>query len=140
MESLRSPTGGQGRIDGCGDLTMLGSPTTWWGLAARAQTTGEQQNNPRLIQADDSDDFTLYDIDLLNAANFLVVYNGGTGFTAWGVRIKTPDTARNTDGIDPAGAKDVTIADSSIQDGDDGIAVKGGSRPSSDITVKDDHF
>ena len=140
VESVRSPGGSQGRIDGRGDLTMLGSSTTWWGLAAKAQAVGKQQNNPRLIQADSSDNFTLYDIDLVNAANFHVVYNGGTGFTAWGVRIKTPDTARNTDGIDPAGAKDVTIADSYIQDGDDGIAIKGGSQASSNITIKDDHF
>ncbi|MFI2205592.1 glycosyl hydrolase family 28 protein [Streptomyces sp. NPDC020192] len=56
------------------------------------------------------------------------------------MRIKTPATARNTDGIDPAGATDVTIADSSIQDGDDGIAIKGGSKASSNITVRNSHF
>lgn len=140
VEAVRSSSGSQGRIDGRGDQTMLGSSTTWWGLATAAQSAGKNQNNPRLIQANSSDNFTLYDIDLLNAANFHVVYNGGNGFTAWGVRIKTPATARNTDGIDPAGATNVTIADSYIQDGDDGIAIKGGSAASSNITVKDDHF
>jgi polygalacturonase len=56
------------------------------------------------------------------------------------VRIATPATARNTDGIDPAGATDVTIADSWIADGDDGIAIKGGSRASAHITVQGDHL
>ncbi|NUS17942.1 MAG: polygalacturonase [Streptomyces sp.] len=139
IEAVRSGSGGQGRIDGRGDLAMLGTSTTWWGLAAQAKSAGEKQQNPRMIQAGGSDDFTLYDIDLVNAPNFHVYYSGN-GFTAWGVRIKTPATAGNTDGIDPAGATNVTIADSYIQDGDDGIAIKGGSAASSNITIRDSHF
>ena len=139
VEAVRSSSGGQGRIDGRGDLDLLGTSTTWWSLATDAKNKGEKQNNPRMIQANSSDNFTLYDIDLVNSPNFHVYYSGN-GFTAWGVRIKTPATARNTDGIDPAGATDVTIADSYIQDGDDGIAIKGGSAASKNITVKDSHF
>ncbi|WP_158714157.1 glycoside hydrolase family 28 protein [Kitasatospora aureofaciens] len=140
IEAVRAADGSQGRIDGRGDQTVLGTTTSWWQLATDAQKAGSNQNNPRLIQADDSDNFTLYHVDLLNSPNFHVVYNGGDGFTAWGVRIKTPAGARNTDGIDPAGATNVTIADSFIMDGDDGIAIKGGNRPSSNITVTNNHF
>ncbi|MFC1441572.1 glycosyl hydrolase family 28 protein [Streptacidiphilus sp. N1-10] len=140
IEGVQNSSGQQGRIDGRGEDDILGTSTTWWGLATAAQAAGSNQNNPRLVQINSSDNFTLYDIDLLNAANFHVVFNGGDGFTAWGVRIKTPATARNTDGIDPAGATNVTIADSYIQDGDDGIAIKGGSKASSNITVKGNHF
>ncbi|MFE5581362.1 pectinesterase family protein [Kitasatospora sp. NPDC056531] len=140
IEAVRAADGSQGRIDGRGDQTILGTTTSWWQLATDAQQTGSNQNNPRLIQADNSDNFTLYHVDLLNSPNFHVVYNSGNGFTAWGVRIKTPATARNTDGIDPAGATNVTITDSSIMDGDDGIAVKAGNRPSSNITVTNNHF
>ncbi|AUG81952.1 polygalacturonase [Kitasatospora sp. MMS16-BH015] len=140
IEAVRAADGSQGRIDGRGDQSMLGTGTSWWQLATDAQKAGSNQNNPRLIQADNSDNFTLYHVDLLNSANFHVVYNGGNGFTAWGVRIKTPATARNTDGIDPAGATNVTITDSFIMDGDDGIAIKAGSRPSSNITVAGNHF
>ncbi|WP_084713745.1 pectinesterase family protein [Streptacidiphilus rugosus] len=139
IESVRAASGAQGRIDGRGDQTILGGGTTWWGLATAAQKAGENQNNPRLIQAVDSDNFTLYHLDMLNSPNFHVVYQGGTGFTAWGVRIKTPDTARNTDGIDPGGATNVTVNDSYIMTGDDGIAVKGGAA-TRDITVENSHF
>ncbi|MFE9448447.1 glycoside hydrolase family 28 protein [Streptomyces sp. NPDC006739] len=139
VEAVRSGSGGQGRIDGRGDLALLGTSTTWWDLATQAKNQGKKQNNPRMIQADSSDDFTLYDIDLVNSPNFHVYYSGN-GFTAWGVRIKTPATARNTDGIDPAGATNVTIADSYIQDGDDGIAIKGGSAAARNITVENNHF
>ncbi|WP_063752897.1 pectinesterase family protein [Streptomyces sp. NRRL S-350] len=140
IEAVRAGDGSQGRIDGRGDQTILGTNTTWWQLATEAQKANQNQNNPRLMQIDNSDNFTLYHIDLLSSANFHVVYNGGNGFTAWGVRIKTPATARNTDGIDPAGATNVTITDSYLMDGDDGIAIKGGSKASSNITVSGNHF
>ncbi|MEZ0090865.1 pectinesterase family protein [Streptacidiphilus sp. EB129] len=140
VEAVRASDGSQGRIDGRGDQSILGSGTTWWGLATAAKNAGKNQNNPRLLEADNSDNFTLYHLDLLNSANFHVVYQGGNGFTVWGVRIKTPASARNTDGIDPAGSTNVTINDSSIQDGDDGVAIKGGNGASSNITVENSHF
>ncbi|MER6122552.1 glycosyl hydrolase family 28 protein [Streptomyces sp. NPDC001795] len=140
VEGIRAAGGGQGRIDGRGDMALYGKSTTWWALATQAKNQKANQNNPRMIQAVKSDNFTLYDIDLVNAPNFHVSYQNGTGFTAWGVRIKTPATARNTDGIDPSGATDVTIANSYIMDGDDGIAIKGGSAPSKNITVRNSHF
>ncbi|NUR30406.1 MAG: polygalacturonase, partial [Catenulispora sp.] len=140
IEAARASSGTQGRIDGRGDLTVLGTSTSWFQLAATAKAQGLKQNNPRLIQADRSDNFVLYNVDLLNAANFHVVYQNATGFTAWGVRIKTPATAGNTDGIDPSGAVNVTIANSYIMDGDDGIAVKAGSVASRNITIKNNHF
>ncbi|KPI16949.1 Polygalacturonase [Actinobacteria bacterium OK074] len=140
VEGVRAANGTQGRIDGRGDLTLNGRSTTWWGLATQAKNDGGSQNNPRMIQAVKSDNFTLYDIDLVNAPNFHVSYQNGTGFTAWGVRIKTPASARNTDGIDPSGATNVTIADSFVMAGDDGIAIKGGSTASKNITVKNNHF
>jgi len=140
IEAVRASSGSQGRIDARGDLTILGTSTSWFQLASQAHSQGLKQNNPRMIQADRSNNFVLYNVDLLNAANFHVVYQNATGFTAWGVRIKTPATASNTDGIDPSGAVDVTIADSYIMDGDDGIAVKAGSVASRNITIKNNHF
>jgi polygalacturonase len=139
IEGIRNAASADGHIDGRGDQAILGTSTTWWGLATQAQQQSLSQNNPRLIQATNSNNFTMYHIDLLNAANFHVVYQGGNGFTAWAVRIKTPANARNTDGIDPGGATNVTIANSYIQDGDDGIAIKGG-KATSNITVKNNYF
>ena len=48
------------------------------------------------------------------------------GFTAWGVKIKTPKTARNTDGIDPISSSNVTITHCFIDTGDDNVAIKPG--------------
>jgi polygalacturonase len=140
IEGVRSSGGAQGVIDARGDLDINGTSTTWWDLATTAKAESESQNNPRMIQTSHANNFTLYNIDLLNGPNFHVSYQNGTGFTAWGVRIKTPASAGNTDGIDPSGATDVTIANSYIMDGDDGIAIKGGSAASKNITIENDHF
>jgi polygalacturonase len=140
IDGVRTASGAQGRIDGRGDLVLNGGTMSWWQLATLAQTENQQQNAPRLIQANNSNNFTLYDIDLVNSPNFHVSYQNGNGFTAWGVRIKSPATARNTDGIDPSGATTVTVANSFIEAGDDGVAIKGGSAPSTNITVRDSHF
>jgi polygalacturonase len=130
---------GQGRIDGRGDLDLVGQSVTWWDLANTAKNDGETQNNPRLIQSNDVNNFTVYDLSLTNSPNFHLVFNGGTGFTVWGLRIKTPANARNTDGIDPSGT-DVTINNSYIQDGDDGVAIKAGSFAAQNMTIENSHF
>jgi polygalacturonase len=126
-----------GTIDGRGDLAMYGSSRTWWQLARDAESGGKQ-NNPRLLQANSGSDFTLYNVELANAAQFHVRFTGD-GMTAWGVRIDAPATARNTDGIDPSGSN-VTIRNSWIQAGDDGVAIKAGSSSATNMTIEYNHF
>ncbi len=132
---------GDGVIDGRGGEKMLGSQYSWWDLAEQARAGGGQQV-PRIIVANYSDNFTMYRITLKNSANFHVVYDHGDGFTAWGVKIDTPQRlARNTDGIDPGdGAKNVTITHSSIRAGDDNVAIKGGEGGATNMTISHDHF
>ena len=131
---------GGGTIDGRGWATMMGQSISWWDLAQQART-GPPQRNPRMIQTSGSNAFTLYGITLRNSPNFHVVFDRGDGFTAWGVKIHTPSpNARNTDGIDPAGATNVTITRSWILTGDDNVAIKGGSAKTTNVTVSHDHF
>jgi polygalacturonase len=133
-------SGSQGAINGRGDQDILGTSGSWWTLSNTAKTDSEDQNNPRLIEAHDVNNFTVYDVDLVNAPLFHIYFEGGSGLTVWGVRIKTPATARNTDGIDPDSATNVTVNDSYIQDGDDGIAIKTNSGAASNITIENSHF
>jgi len=97
--------------------------------------------------------FTLFRIALLNAPHFHVKTDSYDGFVAWGVQLLTPslaysvanyacatlpsntlaatspgtcytpDFAKNTDGIDPGGSRNVLIAHSYISVGDDNVAV-----------------
>lgn len=132
---------GDGSIDGRGGAKLLGQDVTWWDLAHTAKITDKQQSVPRLISVDRSDNFTLYKITLRNSPNFHVGVNNTDGFTAWAVKIMTPKTARNTDGIDPGSSRNVTIAHCSIHTGDDDVAVKSGkSGPASNISILHNHF
>jgi len=111
-------------------------------------------------------DFTLFRIALLNSPHFHVKIDSYDGFVAWGVQVLTPslaysvanyacatlpsktvaatqpgtcytpDFAQNTDGIDPGGSRNVLIAYSYINDGDDNIAVTA-SNSSNCITTAD---
>jgi polygalacturonase len=133
---------GEGTIDGRGGEKLLGASYTWWNLAEQARSGGAQQAF-RLVVADHSDNFTLYQITFKNSPNFHVTFSHGSGFTAWGVKIDTPQRgARNTDGIDPGSdAKNVTIAYSSIRTGDDNVAIKGGAPGGAkQMTIAHNHF
>jgi len=129
---------GEGTIDGRGWATLLGRNVSWWELAEEARKGGNQ-NCPRIAVLDRCDNFTLYRITLKNSPNFHVSYRNGDGFTAWGVIIKTPRNARNTDGIDPGPANNVTITRCFIDTGDDNVAIKAGGK-CSHMTVSHNHF
>ena len=132
---------GDGTIDGRGGAKVLGISKSWWELAADARdpSTGGRQQVPRMIETDKTNDFTLYRITLKNSANFHVVFHHGDGMTVWGLKIDTPRDARNTDGVDPSGSKNITVAYSYIRTGDDNIAIKGGDAMSN-MTVIHNHF
>jgi len=134
---------GDGVIDGQGGAAMVvdGKPAakSWWDLAEDARSGGHQQA-PRLISTDLSDDFTLYRITLRNAPSLHVDFHRGDGFTVWSVRIDTPRTARNTDGIDSSQAKNITITRSWIRTGDDNIAIKAGDGSTTGVTIAHNHL
>lgn len=132
---------GEGAIDGRGGAKLLGQDVTWWDLAHQAKITDRSQSVPVLISLRHTDNFTMYKITLRNSPNFHVGVNDTDGFTAWGVKIMTPKTARNTDGIDPGSSRNVTITHCFIHTGDDDVAVKSGkSGPSSNISILHNHF
>ena len=152
--TVKSATGsgimGDGAIDGQGGAKLIVdgkvSSKTWWDLAEDARDAGKlrhdapRQQVPRMIDTDLTDDFTLYRITLKNSPNFHVAFHRGDGLTVWGIKIDTPKTARNTDGIDPAQSSNITITRSWIRDGDDNIAIKAGDGPTTNMTVSHNHF
>jgi len=134
---------GDGVIDGRGGAKLLGQNVTWWDLAEQARTpANRRQNNFRIVVAEQADNFTLYRITIRNSPNFQVIVNKTNGFTAWGVKVFAPGKgARNTDGIDPSGSSNVTIAHCWISTGDDNVAIKAGTNsPSTHMTIAHNHF
>ena len=139
--SVDSGIMGDGSIDGRGGAMLLGQDVTWWDLAHQAKIDDKQQSVPTLISLRHADRFTLYNITLRNSPNFHVGVNETDGFTAWGVKIMTPKTARNTDGIDPGSSRNVTIENCWIHTGDDDVAVKSGKAgPAQNISILHNHF
>jgi sugar lactone lactonase YvrE len=141
---------GFGKLDGRGGDTLLNAfPSSfagqsWWGLSAIANSGGSQQN-PRFIQVGNATNVTLYKITLRNSPLFHVstTGSGANGLTAWDVKIVTPTSSRNTDGIDPDQAQNFTITRSWISDGDDNVAVGASgssSSASANISVTNNHF
>jgi polygalacturonase len=132
---------GDGSIDGRGGARILGQTVTWWQLAHTAKVLDKYQKVPGLLDLSRVRNFTLYRITLRDSAAHHVVIHDSDGFTAWGVKIMTPETARNTDGIDPVSSTNVTIAHCYIHAGDDSVAI--GSRqgtPASHVSILDNHF
>ena len=106
---------GPGAVDGRGDII-----------------TG----TPRLVQANNANNLIVYNVTLQQAAHPNLYVEGGNGFTAWSVTIRTPATRHNADGIDIDSLTNATVNNSSIEAGDDGIAVKTNSAAASNITVE----
>jgi polygalacturonase len=131
---------GAGSIDGRGGAKLLGQNVTWWDLAHQAKIEDLNQSVPWLIVARHADDLAIYNITLRNSPGFHVSVTLTDGFTAWGVKVRTPKTARNTDAIDPGASRNVTVAYCSISTGDDDVAVGAGNGPASNISVLHNHF
>jgi len=136
---MATTPGWRGTIDGRGDLTVLGTDTTWYQIAATATAEGLKQVNPRLIQSNSADDVTFYHIKLVNAAKQHLFISKSVGATVWGIEIATPDNTLNTDGVDVDSSSDVTVADSNLMEGDDCVALTTNSLAESDITVRGLH-
>jgi polygalacturonase len=111
--------GGQGTIDGRGDLIS---------------------GTPRLIQASNANNLIAYQITLAQGAHPLLYIEGGTGATVFGITILTPATRKNADGIDVDSISNVSVIGSSIEAGDDGIAIKTNSGAASNITIKNNRL
>ncbi len=139
---------GFGKLDGRGGDPLINAfPSSfagqsWWGLSSIANSGGSQQN-PRFIQIDSgSSNITLYKITIKNSPLFHISTTGAaSNFTAWDIKIVTPTSSRNTDGIDPGNAQNFTITRSWISDGDDNVAVGAANTvPATNISVTNNHF
>lgn len=111
--------GGPGTIDGRGDIVS---------------------GSPRLVEAEFLTNFIIYNVTLTQAKHPNLYIQSGNGATVWNVTIRTPADRKNADGIDIDSITNVTVANSSVNAGDDGIAVKTNVSAASNITVKSSKF
>jgi polygalacturonase len=107
--------GGTGAIDGRGDLIS---------------------GTPRLIQTSNANNFIAYQITLRQAAHPHLYIQGGSGATVYGITTLTPATRKNADGIDIDSITDVSVINSSIEAGDDGIAIITNATTAANNTIR----
>jgi polygalacturonase len=145
---------GNGIIDGQGGEPIVGQTESWWDVSDALRSSNGSAAAPSLVDVS-ATGFTMFLITLHNSAKFHVKLSS-VGFVVWGVTVKTPSTAtnsqgkalsafsaRNTDGIDPGGSKGASngfIVCSKISVGDDQIAIKGGSAPVNGLTIAHNNF
>jgi polygalacturonase len=120
VEGTNSFVGGPGAIDGRGDILTGGTP--------------------RLVQGKNITNLVIYNITLEQALHPNLYVEDGNGLTIWGIKVRTPANRANADGIDIDSLTNATVAFSSIEAGDDGIAVKTNSAAASNITVFHNHL
>lgn len=129
---------GEGILDGQGEA--------WWGAAreykdaARARgDSNEEIGRPRLIIFEKCKRVLVDGVTLQNSPQFHFIPSRCEDVTVRNVKVKAPDEAPNTDGIDPAASKRVHIIGCIIDTGDDNIAIKSGDPefgPAQDILVE----
>jgi polygalacturonase len=107
---------GPGTVDGRGDIVSGGTP--------------------RLVQTKNVNNLIVYNVTLAQALHPNLYIEGGNGATIWSLTVRTPATRANADGVDIDSITNVTLNQSSIEAGDDGIAVKTNSAAASNITVE----
>ena len=112
---------GPGTVDGRGDLV------------------GNTYKN-RLIQGSNINNFIIYNVKLTQSIYPNIYVEGGNGLTIWGVTIRTPSDRANADGIDIDSLTNATVTNSSIEAGDDGVAVKTNSNNASNVTVSNNYL
>ncbi|QJC31888.1 hypothetical protein GJT88_02310 (plasmid) [Enterobacteriaceae endosymbiont of Donacia tomentosa] len=132
---------GFGYIDGQGGNILHNKNYTWWQLSTEAKFKNKKQNTPHLIDIKSGKNSIIYKLNLINSPNFHIVPYKTDGLTIWGINIKTPSEARNTDGIDPSSSQNITITHTKISTGDDNIAIKAGnSGESKNMTIINNNF
>ncbi len=129
----------RGTIDGRADLPMWGTTTTFWDQAVTAKAEGLKQIVPRLIQTFGSDNFTAYNVNLVNSAKMHLFIQQSIGATVWGVRILTPTETLNTDGVNLDSDTDATVTHTYVSNGDDCVAIGAGKAALEAVTVTDVH-
>lgn len=131
------------RIIGNGTIDGQGAP--WWEAHAKRQL---DYGRPRLIELLFCRDLFIQGLRLHNSPFWTVHPYSCDNVYAGDLDIYAPDSAPNTDGIDPDSTKNVLIERCTIQVGDDAIAIKSGidyagrqfNRSTENVLIRDSWF
>jgi polygalacturonase len=131
---------GAGTIDGNGKI--------WWDAKANAPKGQPEAPRPLLIDLTNSKQILIEGVTIQNSPQYNITTFWCDGLIVRNVTILNPGRgAPNTDGIDPFSTSHVLIEHTTIDTGDDNVAIKSGlvergdpDVPSTDIVIRDCTF
>jgi polygalacturonase len=138
---------GSGTIDGSGNDPAADGGPSWWQLAANAKSnpsptgfyvdnynpqgysdipSSNGQPRPWTIEFYNATQVVINGITVTNSPMWCLGLRYVTGAQITNYKVVNPSDSPNTDGIDPVGAQNVTMANLDINTGDDNVAIKSG--------------
>ncbi|WP_063749786.1 pectinesterase family protein [Streptomyces xylophagus] len=123
-------------ITGAGTIDGQGSP--WWTLINQEKAAGKTlSSRPGLVSLSNASNVKITGITLKNAPNVNITVKKVTKSAIDGITVQAPADAPNTDGIDVWSSSGVAVTNSTIDTGDDDIAINSSAEggPSHDISL-----
>jgi polygalacturonase len=123
-------------IDGGGTIDGQGAP--WWALINQEKAAGATLSpRPALIDLASVSTASITGITLKNAPNVHITMKKSSDVTIDKIAISSPADSPNTDGIDVWSSANVSVTNSTIDDGDDDLAIDSSTSdgPAHDISL-----
>jgi polygalacturonase len=123
-------------ITGGGTIDGQGAP--WWALIDQEKAAGKSLSpRPPMIDLETVTNATISGITIKNAPNAHITMKKASNVTIAGISISSPSNSPNTDGIDVWSSQYVSVTNSTIDDGDDNIAIDSSASdgPAHDISL-----
>ncbi|MFG2940355.1 pectinesterase family protein [Streptomyces sp. NPDC048282] len=134
---LSAPDAKNLTISGAG--TIDGQGASWWSLIKSEKAAGKTTLSPRpgLIDIGDASGLKITGITLKNAPNVHITLRSVTTAAIDKITISSPSDSPNTDGIDVWSSSGVAVTNSTIDAGDDDIAIDSSPQggPAHDISL-----
>ncbi len=119
---LLASNGNNVTITGGGTIDGQGAP--WWSEIKAEKAAGQTLSpRPPMIDLESVTTATISNITIKNAPNGHIMMKKASGVTITGITISSPSDSPNTDGIDVWSSSNVSVTNSTIDDGDDDIAI-----------------
>ncbi|WP_433170312.1 glycoside hydrolase family 28 protein [Actinoallomurus sp. CA-150999] len=116
--------GGASNVTITGDGTIDGQGAPWWALINQEKAAGKPLSpRPALIDLGSANTAKVTGITIKNAPNVHITMKGATHVTIDDITISSPADSPNTDGIDVWSSGFVAITNSTIDCGDDDLAI-----------------
>ncbi|WP_427924175.1 pectinesterase family protein [Streptomyces sp. cg40] len=123
-------------ITGAGTIDGQGAP--WWTRTNQEKAAGKTlSSRPGLVSLSNASNVKITGITLKNAPNVNITVKKVTESAVDGITVQAPANAPNTDGIDVWSSSGVAVTNSTIDTGDDDIAINSSAEggPSHDISL-----